>query len=213
MLIKIAENLYGFIWDDTRQNNCNTYLMTGRPNIIIDPGHRRLVQHVHRGLASLRIAPEDIGVVIATHCHPDHFEAARSFGRKTLFGMGAKEYGLVGASGYLSVPTPDFLIQEGELVLGETRFTVIETPGHSPASICLFEPGMRALFAGDVVFENGIGRSDLPGGDGAALKKSIQALSRLNAAYLLSGHGTVVAGNDAVAANFRVVEESWFRYL
>ena len=64
-----------------------------------------------------------------------------------------------------------------------------------------------------MVFENGIGRSDLPGGDGAALKKSIQTLSRLNAAYLLSGHGNVVAGADAVAANFRMVEENWFRYL
>lgn len=213
MVIKIAENLYGFIWDDYRQNNCNAYLLTGRPNIIIDPGHRHLVQHVHRGLASLRIAPEDIGVVIATHGHPDHFEAARSFGRTTLFGMGAKEYSLVGGSGFLSIPAPDFLIQEGELVLGDARFTVIETPGHSPASICLYETGLQALFAGDVVFENGIGRSDLPGGNGAALKQSIVALSRLNASYLLSGHGNVVAGKEAVAANFQKVAENWFRYL
>ena len=213
MLIKIAENLYGFIWDDPRQNNCNTYLITGRPTIIIDPGYRHLAQHVYRGLASLRISPDTIGVVIVTHGHPDHFEAAKSFGRETLFGMGAREYGIVSASGYGSLPSPDFLIQEGELVLGDARFTVIETPGHSPASICLFENGTGALFSGDVVFENGIGRSDLPGGDGAALKKSIQTLSRLNAAYLLSGHGNVVAGADAVAANFRMVEENWFRYL
>jgi len=213
MLIRITERLYGFIWDDYRQNNCNTYLLTGRPNIIIDPGHRHLVQHVHRGLASLRIPPEDIGVVLVTHGHPDHYEAARSFGRDTLFGMGAREYAVVNGSGYVSLPRPDFLVQEGELVLGDERFTVIETPGHSPASICLFETGTGALFAGDVVFENGIGRSDLPGGDGAALKKSIQALSRLNAAYLLSGHGNVVAGREAVAANFRMVEENWLRYL
>ena len=213
MLLKILENLYGFIWDDFRQNNCNTYLMTGRPNIIIDPGHRHLVQHVHRGLASLRISPEDIGVVLVTHGHPDHYEAARSFGSNTLFGMGAQEFAIISASGYGAVPPPDFLIQEGELVLGEARFTVIQTPGHSPASICLYETGTQALFAGDVVFENGIGRSDLPGGDGAALKQSILNLSGLNAAYLLSGHGNVVAGKEAVAANFRAVEENWFRYL
>jgi len=213
MLIKICDDLYGILWDDYSQNNCNTYLITGAQNIIIDPGHRHLVQHVHKALANLRISPEDISVVIATHGHPDHYEAARSFGRGTQFGMGVKEYAIVSASGYVAIPQPDFFIQPGELILGDVDFTVMETPGHSPASICLYHTATKALFSGDVVFENGIGRSDLPGGDGAALKQSILRLAALNAAYLLSGHGTVVAGQDAVAANFRTVEEYWFRYI
>lgn len=213
MLIKITETIYGMIWDDNRQNNCNAYLITGTPNVLIDPGHRHLVQHVFRGLADLKITPEDIGVVIATHAHPDHYEAARSFGKATLFGMGAQEYAIVSQAGFGALPQPDFLLQEGELVLGEARFRVMQTPGHSPASICLYYEAAQALFAGDVVFENGIGRSDLPGGDGAALKQSILKLSELNAAFLLSGHGGVVAGREAVAANFRMVEQNWFRYL
>lgn len=213
MLIKICENFYGVIWDDPRQNNCNTYLITGALNILIDPGHGHLVQHVHRALASLRISPDNIAVVIATHAHPDHYEAARAFGRATQFGMGAREYALAGASGYVTLPQPDFFLQPGELRLGDEHFMVLETPGHSPASICLYHPTMQALFAGDVVFENGVGRSDLPGGDGAALKQSILRLAELPAAYLLSGHGNVVAGQEAVAANFRTIEEYWFRYL
>ncbi len=53
MLVKITENIYGMIWTDYRENNCNTYLVTGRPNIIIDPGHRHLGGHVRQSLAEL----------------------------------------------------------------------------------------------------------------------------------------------------------------
>jgi len=213
MLIKVTENIYGIIWEDYRENNCNAYLIIGKPNILIDPGHQHLVQHVHRALAGLRIKPADIGVVLATHAHQDHYEAVRSFGRSTLFGMGAQEYAIAGEAGYMPLPVPDFLLQSGELILGEIKFQVFETPGHSPASICLLEAKTKALFSGDVIFENGIGRSDIPGGNGSDLKKSITTLSRLNAAYLLSGHGNAVIGSDAVAANFKSVEENWFGYL
>lgn len=213
MLVKITDNIYGMIWTDYRENNCNAYLITGRPNIVIDPGHRHLAGHVHRALAELGLAPADIGAVLATHAHPDHYEAARSFGEDTLFGMGAVEYSLVGQVEYLAVPEPDFLLQAGVLTLGDATFQVLEAPGHSPASICFYEEKSGALFPGDVIFENGIGRSDLPGGDGGQLKKSIVLLARLGASYLLSGHGNIVAGAKEVAANFKAVEENWFGYL
>ena len=67
MLVKITDNIYGMIWTDYRENNCNAYLITGRPNIVIDPGHRHLAGHVHRALAELGLAPADIGAVLATH--------------------------------------------------------------------------------------------------------------------------------------------------
>ena len=104
-------------------------------------------------------------------------------------------------------------MQAGTLTLGDATFTVLEAPGHSPASICFYEEKNGALFSGDVVFENGIGRSDLPGGNGGELKKSIIMLSGLGASYLLSGHGNIVAGKEAVAANFKSVEENWFGYI
>jgi len=213
MLVKITENIYGMIWTDYRENNCNTYLVTGRPNIIIDPGHRHLGRACAPVLAELGLGPADVGVVLVTHAHPDHFEAARSFGPETLVGMGAVEYSLVGQIEYMAVPEPDFLLQAGTLTLGDATFTVLEAPGHSPASICFYEEKNGALFSGDVVFENGIGRSDLPGGNGGELKKSIIMLSGLGASYLLSGHGNIVAGKEAVAANFKSVEENWFGYI
>ena len=213
MLVKISENIYAMVWTDYRRNNCNTYLITGRPNIIIDPGHRQLFHHVRESLAELGLTPADIGVVLVTHAHPDHFEAARSFGEDTLFGMGALEYSLVRQAGYLAVPEADFLLQPGVMTLGDSSFQVLLSPGHSPGSICFYEEKNGALFCGDVVFENGIGRTDLPGGSGRELKESIIMLARLGASSLLSGHGNVVTGKEAVAANFKSVQENWFGYL
>ena len=213
MLVKISENIYAMVWTDYRRNNCNTYLITGRPNIIVDPGHRQLFHHVRESLAELGLTPADIGVVLVTHAHPDHFEAARSFGEDTLFGMGALEYSLVRQVGYLAVPDADFLLQPGMMTLGDSSFQVLLSPGHSPGSICFYEEKNGALFCGDVVFENGIGRMDLPGGNGRELKESIIMLARLGASSLLSGHGNVVTGKKAVAANFKSVQENWFGYL
>jgi len=69
------------------------------------------------------------------------------------------------------------------------------------------------LFTGDVVFNGGIGRTDLPGGNGEALKESIRRLSTLDAEYVLSGHGDLVTGKDAVKANFQEIENFWFGYI
>ena len=66
---------------------------------------------------------------------------------------------------------------------------------------------------GDVIFNNGLGRTDLPGGNGAQLKESIRKLSAIDAQWLLSGHGEPVIGADAVSANFEQVERMWFPYI
>ena len=72
---------------------------------------------------------------------------------------------------------------------------------------------MKTLFTGDVVFNQGIGRTDLPGGDGSELKESIRTISRLNTDYLLTGHGDLVSGAEAVESNFKMIEDYWFSYL
>ena len=95
----------------------------------------------------------------------------------------------------------------------EPGVTVLHTPGHSPGSICLYQPDKKVLFTGDVVFNQGIGRTDLPGGSGPELKESIKRISHLDVSLLLTGHGDVVPGRDAVAENFKMIEESWFSYL
>jgi len=213
--MKICDGLHLFPWTSFRENNCNTYLIEGSKRILVDPGHAHLLGHVEAGLEALGLGLEDIHVVLVTHGHPDHLEGAERFVGKALFAMGETEYRLIRryAGSYLSCPEPDFLLQEGRLEIGDVQFDILETPGHSPASICLYELRHKALFSGDVVFHQGIGRSDLPGGDSALLKESIIRLSSLDAAYLLPGHGEAVTGRKAVENNFRSIETQWFPYL
>jgi glyoxylase-like metal-dependent hydrolase (beta-lactamase superfamily II) len=93
------------------------------------------------------------------------------------------------------------------------RIQVISTPGHSPGSLCLYWPERKVLFSGDVAFDQGIGRSDLPGGNSKLLKESLRRIAQLDIEYLLPGHGNVIAGREAVQANFRMIESCWFNYL
>jgi len=64
-----------------------------------------------------------------------------------------------------------------------------------------------------VVFNQGVGRTDLPGGDGQALKESIRTLSRLEVEHLLPGHGDPISGRDLVKSNFADIERVWFEYM
>jgi glyoxylase-like metal-dependent hydrolase (beta-lactamase superfamily II) len=87
------------------------------------------------------------------------------------------------------------------------------TPGHSPGSLCLYWPDKKALFTGDVVFFQGIGRTDLPGGNGKELKNSIQKISQLDTEYLFTGHGEILIGQEAIQANFKKIHAYYFNYL
>jgi len=106
-----------------------------------------------------------------------------------------------------------FFLKEGELKLGSKSFQVIHTPGHSPGSISLYWPEKKALFTGDVVFPMGVGRTDFPGGDGALLRDSIERLARLDAEYLLSGHGEVIKGRQNILRNFAYIRSNYYDYL
>jgi len=215
MMIKIQDGLYAFLWQSNRENNCNTFLIREGKTILVDPGYRHLFDHVERGLATLNLSPEQIDAVIATHGHPDHLDAVVEFSRQTLFMMGQEEYRYFSrlASPSFPIPEPDILLQEGELDIGTVRFQIISTPGHSPGSLCLYWPERKVLFSGDVAFDQGIGRSDLPGGNGKLLKESLRRIAQLDVEYLLPGHGNVIAGREAVQANFRMIESCWFNYL
>ena len=218
--MQVLDNIHAFIWQDVTRNNCNTYLIDGAQKIIIDPGHRQLLGHVEQGLLDIGLTLQQIDLVIITHGHPDHMEAAQVFEKPTLIAMShveteyyqkmAEHYPIATA---LDSYRPDFFLQEGNLKIGEESFQIILTPGHSPGSICLYWPDNKVLITGDVVFNQGIGRTDLPGGSGKLLKESIMKLTALEVEYLLPGHGEIVTGRRSVEANFKMIETQWFDYL
>jgi len=213
--MKIFDGLHAFIWRVHAQNNCNTYLIDGELKILIDPGHRHLFDHVRKNLAVLNISPGEIDLAIVTHGHPDHLEAVEGLDKATMFAMNAEEYRFIRdlAGQYLKIPEPLFFLREGDLIMGEDSFEVIATPGHSSGSICLYWPAKKALFTGDLVFNQSIGRTDLPGGNSRIMKESIEKISGMDIDYLLCGHGEILAGKKEVKANFQKIKNYWFDYL
>jgi len=83
-------------------------------------------------------------------------------------------------------------LREGEQVrIGDLVFDVLHTPGHTEGSVCLYEERAALLLAGDVLFAGTYGRTDLPGGDDAAMVASLARLARElpPAVRVLPGHG------------------------
>jgi hydroxyacylglutathione hydrolase len=224
--VKLVDNLYAYVWRG-EDNNCNSYLfanaLKGGGHVLIDPGHittpmyrqpgwERLVQEmVGDGLDAAAV-----GLVILTHAHTDHSEAA---------GLIRKEHGaLVAASEIESRMykrmggAVDVYLEEGELLLGQNgrmKLEILLSPGHSPGHITIYWPEQKVLITGDVVFFRSTGRVDLPGGSAAALKQSIEKLSELDVEYLLCGHPYghpgVIEGKTAVRQNFDFIKMNILR--
>lgn len=102
---------------------------------------------------------------------------------------------LAGQMWQITIPEPppaDRMLEDGQMLeLGNLQMEVMFTPGHAPGHVCFYLPDEGVLFDGDVLFQQGIGRTDLPGGDYKTLMNSIK--SRLMAlpdeTIVLSGHG------------------------
>lgn len=221
--MKLFDDLHAFIWESMTANNCNTYLIDGPLRVLIDPGHEAYFDHVRRGLADIGLTPGDIDLVICTHCHPDHLEGVRLFqNEKAQFAIYEDEWRFLsrmtqrGWAATVNHPnrlTPDFFLKEGPLNLKGLSLEVYHTPGHSPGSVCLYWPERETLFTGDLIFAEGLGRVDLPGGNSALIKESILRMKPLNVSLLLSGHGDMVSGKAAVRKTFIDLENVWFRYI
>lgn len=221
--MQVFDELHAFTWDSMTANNCNTYLLDGPTRVLIDPGHLKLFGHVERGLGEMGLQAGDIGLVLCTHAHPDHIEAVQLFkAAGAQFALHESEWQqmkqrenqfrtVFGAG--LEAVTPDFFIQPGDMSINGRDLQVFHTPGHSPGSVCLYWRSRKALFTGDLVFKEGIGRTDLPGGNGALLKESIEKLVDLDVEWLLPGHGPFLAGKNEIRSNFAEIENFWFRYL
>jgi len=221
--MQVFDKLHAFIWKSMTANNCNSYLIDGPTRILIDPGHSNLFDHVQEGLMDLKLGLEDIGLIICTHAHPDHIEAVQLFKElPTMVTLHEKEWQLLKSMEQyidasfgvgLDAIAPDFFLKAGELSVHGLDLVVYDTPGHSPGSVSVYWPAQKALFTGDLIFKEGLGRTDLPGGDGSLLKDSIKRLEELDVEWLLPGHMDIIRGKDAVKANFRHLEQFWFSYL
>ena len=221
--MKVFNNLHAFVWQSMTANNCNAYFIDGPTRILIDPGHRALFEHVQHGLQQLNLGIDDIDVIICTHAHPDHLEGVQLFkDSPSLFTVHEDEWQWVATIGKqmtaafgidLDEFQPDFFLKEGELSLDGLELSIFHTPGHSPGSVAVYWPFQKALFTGDLVFKDGIGRTDLPGGDGVQIKESIKRMMTLDVEWLLPGHGDLITSTKDVQTNFQHIEQFWFRHI
>jgi hydroxyacylglutathione hydrolase len=92
--------------------------------------------------------------------------------RENLEFLGLDELGFFGVDGD-ELPKADVRLKEGDKVFN-MDLTVLETPGHTPGSVCFYAEKEGILFSGDTLFFDGVGRSDLPGGSDKKLRESIQ---------------------------------------
>lgn len=163
---------------------------------IIDPGG-----DAKRILARVEQLGLKIKYVVNTHGHFDHTLANKEVVKATgaplaihsadapmlTEGGGAFFFGIMGKAS----PPAEVILDEGQvLTVGEVELQVLHTPGHSPGSICLYSEEEGVLFDGDVLFNMGIGRCDLPGGSYSVLMDSIQRLLALSDETMVyPGHG------------------------
>jgi len=170
-----------------------------KEGMIIDPG-----ADANNILNTVRDQGLSIVLIVATHNHIDHVGALRSVQDATgakyaVHKADAKEampvifgrmMGLMLGSSLRRAPNPDTFLKDGDVIeIGDLKFKVLHTPGHTPGGISLLGDGV--VFSGDTLFNLGIGRSDLAGGDYGQLMDSIMTKLMVlpDSTIVYPGHG------------------------
>ena len=108
--------------------------------------------------------------ILLTHGHHDHVETLKVLKEQT----NAKVHMAKEDSAFFSIDAESFFSDDKQIKIDEMVFSTIFTPGHTPGSSCIRCADL--LFTGDTLFDGGIGRTDLPGGDTALIYKSLKKL-------------------------------------
>ena len=166
-----------------------------KEGMIIDPGAD--AEEILKKVKDLGLS---IKLIILTHGHIDHIGALKEIKETTGAEVAvhtdeAKSFqgeslsNIFGLS-YPSPPPPNQLLKDGDSIdIGDLHFLVLHTPGHSPGGICLMGEGV--VFTGDTLFNFGIGRFDMPGGNGSQLMNSIHTKLMIlpDETVVYPGHG------------------------
>lgn len=197
MRLKIKQFVFNFFQE-------NTFVVSDESGnaVIIDPGcytpeeEKQLQNHIHEN--HLRPA-----AILLTHGHIDHIigvpfctsewgiPLAMHPGDRHLLTQ-APVYSQMFGFSVPTLPEPAKWLSEEEFFqAGNISFQILHVPGHSPGGIALYAREGRLLFAGDILFNGSVGRSDLPGGDHDLLIRGIRQklLSLPGETLVWPGHG------------------------
>lgn len=193
-------HVQGFTFNPFQEN---TYIIfnENKQCWIVDPGmyDAREEQVLFDFIAEHELVPQQI---INTHGHIDHVFGIDRLKQKYKIPFGihkedepvvrnaANSAAMFGLKFPVS-PQPDFWIEPGILKLGDASVQVLFVPGHSPGSVAFYNPEGEWVIGGDVLFQQSIGRTDLPGGNLDTLIDSIksQLFVLPEDTVVLSGHG------------------------
>jgi glyoxylase-like metal-dependent hydrolase (beta-lactamase superfamily II) len=178
--------------------------------IVVDPG-----DEIPRILAVLAHHKLALKQILVTHAHIDHIAGAARLKAATgapilynlndlpLVRMMDVQAGWIGTA-TPEVPAPDDSLDDGKLIsIAGISGSILHTPGHTQGSVCLYLPAQSLLLAGDTLFAGSVGRSDLPGGDGPTLIRSIHSklLPLPDATVVIAGHGPRTTIGDERESN------------
>lgn len=169
------------------QTNCYILHQEGnRDCVVIDPGYEPEII-----LSYLREKDLTLQAILLTHGHFDHVGAVRELAAQTdcRVYINPKDLSMPPMLTAGPLYYTNTYGEGDQLDIAGISFRVLETPGHTPGSVCLITE--NNIFSGDTLFRGSCGRTDLPGGDYRAMTESLKRLAALREDYnVYPGHGS-----------------------